>query len=465
MNYGGTPPTITPSYSGFVNGDTAASLTPGPACSAGATSASPVGSYNSICSGASDPNYTISYVNGMVSVAAVPLTVTASTGTMTYGGTPPIITASYSGLVNGDTAASLTPGPICSAGATSASPVGSYNSSCSGASDPNYIMSYVNGTVLVTAAPLTVTASSGAMTYGGTVPTVTPTYSGFVNGQNSSVVTGTSCSTTATSTGPVGPYPTSCTGASAANYTINYVNGTVTVSTAALTVKASSASMAYGGTVPTITPSYSGFVNGDSSASLTPPSTCSTTATSSSAVGSYPSTCTGAVDPNYTISYVSGTVMVNAVTLTITGPSTSVVYGTAAALVSPTYSGFVNGQNATSLTTDPTCTTTDTSASPVGTYPVNCSGAVDANYSFTLRGRDGDGDTGAFDHHGQQRLLYLRRSGAHHHAQLQRVCEQSNRHQPDDAADLLDDGDERQFRQRQPLPQQLHGGSGQQLQH
>ena len=27
MTYGGTPPTVTPSYSGFVNGDTAASLT------------------------------------------------------------------------------------------------------------------------------------------------------------------------------------------------------------------------------------------------------------------------------------------------------------------------------------------------------------------------------------------------------------------------------------------------------
>ena len=38
--------------------------------------------------------------------------------------------------------------------------------------------------VTVNTAPLTVTASSGSMTYGGSVPTITPSYSGFVNGDS-----------------------------------------------------------------------------------------------------------------------------------------------------------------------------------------------------------------------------------------------------------------------------------------
>ena len=59
--------------------------------------------------------------------------------------------------------------------------------------------------------------------------------------------------------------------------------------------------MTYGGSTPTITASYSGFVNGDTAASLTTPPTCSTAATSASPVGSYPSSCSGAVDPNYTL--------------------------------------------------------------------------------------------------------------------------------------------------------------------
>ena len=87
MTYGGTVPTITPGYTGFVNGDTAASLTTPPVCSTTATSSSPVGSrYTSSCTGAVDPNYSISYVAGTVTVAKAPLTITASSVAMTYGG-------------------------------------------------------------------------------------------------------------------------------------------------------------------------------------------------------------------------------------------------------------------------------------------------------------------------------------------------------------------------------------------
>ena len=63
--------------------------------------------------------------------------------------------------------------------------------------------------------------------------------------------------------------------------------------------------------MPVITPAYGGFVNGDSAASLSTPPTCSTTATSSSPPGTYPATCTGAVDSNYAITYVAGAVTVD----------------------------------------------------------------------------------------------------------------------------------------------------------
>jgi MBG domain (YGX type)/Putative Ig domain len=97
---------------------------------------------------------------------------------------------------------------------------------------------------------------------------------------------------------------------------------TLTVDQAPLTVTASGGSMTYGGTVPAITPAYTGFVTGDSAASLTTAPTCSTTATPASPVGSYPSICTGAVDPDYSISYVSGQVTVTQATtsLAYTGP-------------------------------------------------------------------------------------------------------------------------------------------------
>jgi hypothetical protein len=62
--------------------------------------------------------------------------------------------------------------------------------------------------------------------------------------------------------------------------------------------------------VPTLTASFSGFVNGDTASSLTKPPQLSTPATPASAPGSYPITVAGATSPNYTIQYVNGTLTV-----------------------------------------------------------------------------------------------------------------------------------------------------------
>ena len=175
MTYGGTVPTITPSYSGFVGTDTAASLETPPTCTTTATSSSPVGTYPSSCSGAVDSKYNISYVDGTVGVTPVPLVITASSGTMIVGGTVPTIAPSYSGFVGTDTAASLTTAPTCTTTATTASPVGTYPSSCSGAVDPNYAISYVPGTVTVTAPDTTAPPATTAPPT--VVPTVVPSQS------------------------------------------------------------------------------------------------------------------------------------------------------------------------------------------------------------------------------------------------------------------------------------------------
>ena len=85
MTYGGTVPTITPGYSGFVARQLSASLTTAPTCTTTATSSSPVSGspYVSSCSGAVDSNYTIHYTNGSVTVGTATLYITASSGTLT----------------------------------------------------------------------------------------------------------------------------------------------------------------------------------------------------------------------------------------------------------------------------------------------------------------------------------------------------------------------------------------------
>ena len=105
------------------------------------------------------PGSTGSLAGGQT-VNPVPLTITASSGSMTYGQAPPAITPLYTGFVNGDGPGSLHPAPVCSTNATASSPVGTYPSDCTGAADPNYVISYAGGTV-------TVTPAATALTYTG----------------------------------------------------------------------------------------------------------------------------------------------------------------------------------------------------------------------------------------------------------------------------------------------------------
>jgi RHS repeat-associated protein len=383
MTYGGAVPAIAPSYSGWVNGEGPSVLTSAPTCSTAATSTSGVGTYKTSCTGAAAPDYTLVYVEGSVKVDPALVTVTASSDSMAYGGTVPVITPAYSGFVNGEGPGVLTSAPTCSTAATSASPAGTYHSSCTGAAAANYTFSYVDGTISVDPSVVIVTASSGSLTYGGTVPAITPAYSGWVNGDGPAVLTTAPvCTTSATSASGVGTYKTSCTGAAAPDYTFTYADGTITVTPALVTLTAPSGSMTYGGAVPAIAPSYSGWVNGEGPSVLTSAPTCSTAATSTSGVGTYKTSCTGAAAPDYTLVYVEGSVKVDPALVTVTASSDSMAYGGTVPVITPAYSGFVNGEGPGVLTSAPTCSTAATSTSPAGTYPSSCTGAAAANYTL-----------------------------------------------------------------------------------
>jgi hypothetical protein len=244
------------------------------------------------------------------------LTITADSQQMTYGGTLPAFTWTGSGFVNGDAPASLTTAPTCSSTATSSSPAGTYPSTCAGAVDPNYTIRYGAGTLTINPAPLTIAANNKSMTYGGLVPSFDAGISGLVSGDTSDAIGGLTCVALnaigkgVSSSTPAGAYPITCFGAVDPNYTISYVAGTLTINPALLTITANNQQMSLHSTVPALTVTYTTFANGDAPASLTTAPICSTTATSSSPAGTYPITCAGAVDPNYSMSYVPGTVSV-----------------------------------------------------------------------------------------------------------------------------------------------------------
>jgi hypothetical protein len=317
--YGAPLPALTVHYSGFVNGDTAASLTTAPTIMATATAASGVGSYPIMATGAVDPNYTLTVVPGTLSVTPAPLTVTVDNQTKVYGAALPALTVHYSGFINGDTAASLTTAPTITTTATAASGVNTYPITAKGAVDPNYTIAFVPGTLTVTPVPLTVTADNQSMVYGAGLPALTVHYSGFVNGDTAGSLTAApTIATTASAASGVGSYSITATGAADTNYTIAVVPGTLTITPAPLTIIANNQKGVAGSALPALTIAYSGFVNGDSAGSLTPSAQATTTARTTSGAGRYQISVSGAADANYTITFVSGTLTLAAPPLLLT---------------------------------------------------------------------------------------------------------------------------------------------------
>jgi gliding motility-associated-like protein len=238
--------------------------------------------------------------------------------------------------------------------------------------------------LIVNQAVLTITAVDNSKTYAAAIPTLTAIYTGFVNNETSAVLTKQpTISTTAVKASPAGTYSITPSNATAANYTISYVGGVLTVNTAVLTVTAVAKSMAYGSAIlPALTLTYAGFVNGDTFSGLTAQPTLTTTATVTNNAGTYPITASGGVASNYTFNYVAGVLTISKLPLIITPVAATTTYGIIPALAA-TYTGFINGDTPATLTTQPTIKTTATATSVVGNYPITASGAAATNYTIT----------------------------------------------------------------------------------
>lgn len=171
--------------------------------------------------------------------------------------------------------------------------------------------------------------------------------------------------------------------ASQAGCPSNNVSQILTVNKAALMATPTNASRTYGATNPTFSINYTGFVNGETASVIDTQPTATSAATALSNSGSYPINLTGGSDNNYTISNQAGTLTVTKKDLTATAVSTSKYMGQPNPPFSINYSGFVNGENSSVLDVKPVATTTATTGSPIGSYPINVSGGTDNNYTYT----------------------------------------------------------------------------------
>ena len=286
----------------------------------------------------------------------------------------------------------MTGTPIQATPAVPASAVGTYSITLQtgSLSAHNYIFTPVNGTLTITKAPLTVKAKDATRVYGGANPAFAYTVSGFLSNDPATVVTGTPVLTTpATPASDVGPYAINVAPGSltATNYSFTFVPGTLSVTKAVLTVKATDQTRAYGAANPTLTYGITGFANGDTAVMSGVP-TLATTATATSVIGAYPITTGvgGMSSTNYTFTGANGTLTVVKAALTVTATDKAKTFGQANPALTYTITGFSNGQTASVVTGAPVLSTTATTASPAGTYPINLTAGnlASTNYSFTL---------------------------------------------------------------------------------
>ncbi|MGZ4964449.1 MAG: TIGR02597 family protein [Limisphaerales bacterium] len=266
-----------------------------------------VGTQNLAASDNSQSGIGIDVGPGM-SITPATLTVVASNNSRVYGQTNPIFGGTLTGVESGDNITAT-----FNSSATTNSAKGNY-SIVPSLNDPNnrlgnYTVLSTNGILTVTAAPLSVTASNASRQYGLTNPVFSGTLTGLRNNDN--ITAAFVCAATTNSI--VGTYnitptlsdPTS----KLPNYTVTTNNGTLTVTTAPVSITANDASRAWGATNPVFTGTIIGLQNNDNVTA-----NYSTTATTNSAVGTYPITFSlsdpNSKLPNYVVTTNNGTLTV-----------------------------------------------------------------------------------------------------------------------------------------------------------
>ncbi len=365
-------PTFEATYEGFKNNETASVLSAQPRITTSATSASAPGTYDIVVSGASATNYDISYVKGTLTITkADEVVVTAKSYSREYGEANPTFEYTTSG-------ATLSGTPSITCAATATSPVGEYDIVASKGTVTNYNVTYVNGKLTITKAPLTITAKSYTIKQGDALPTFEADYSGFKNNETASVLTTQpTITTSATSASAPGTYDIVVSGASATNYDISYVKGTLTITKAdEVVVTAKSYSRKYGEANPAFEYTTSG-----ATLSGTPSITCEATVTSP--VGEYDIVASKGTVTNYNVTYVNGKLTITKAPLTITAKSYTIKQGEALPAFEAEYSGFKNNETKAVLSAQPRITTSATSTSAPGTYDIVVSDASATNYEIS----------------------------------------------------------------------------------
>ncbi len=317
----GAPATLTASYDGFVNGDTAPDLDVPVTISTDATSSSPIGAYPITVSGASDANYSIAFFPGTLTITRV-----GTVGTLASSANPAAqgreVTFTFA---------------LSAVAPSTAVPGGAVRFTIDGVVQN---VSLINGIAMLSTSDLSLGAHTilaeylGTPNFFGTLEALEPEQliimpPAITWSSPADIVYGTAlgvtqlnaaCSVPGTfvynppagtvlHAGPNQVLSVICTPGDDTVQPLS-TNVLINVLKKTLIITVSDRTNIHGAPLPSLAVEYSGFVNGDTAGSLDTPVSISTSATANSTVGTYPISASGASDTNYAITFVSGTLTV-----------------------------------------------------------------------------------------------------------------------------------------------------------
>ena len=381
--FGQPNPELTASYSGFLPGEGTEDLDTPAVLQTTATSESPSDLYEITVSGATDPNYAISFQGGYLSIDRTLVTLTAENKQRSYGTPNPEFTYIASGFMNGDTIADIDTPPTLSTTAAQNFDAGSYIIKISGAEDANYFFAHQPGTLDIEPAALGVSTPDQSKSYGSANPEFPIEYDGFVlDDTEANLDTTPLALTPALVDSPVGEFSIELSRGDDPNYTFSYSPATLTIEPAPLTISADDKSRDFGQDNPPLTAAYSGFVIGEGPQHLDTQVILETDATAESPIGVYDILVSGASGPNYEISLEKGYLSIGKRLATLTADNLQRDYGSENPILTYTFSGLIDGESSADIDVQPTLNTQATLDSPAGTYSIDISGAEDPGYNF-----------------------------------------------------------------------------------
>jgi uncharacterized repeat protein (TIGR02543 family) len=350
---------FTVSFTGFAEGQTAASLGGTLAFSGTAITAVDVNNnYTIVPAGYTSNNYNITYQNGIMEITKADLTVKADNKIKVYDGkTFSGFTVTITGLAEGQTAANLTGALTFSGTAITAVDVNNnYTIVPAGYTSNNYNITYQNGIMEITKADLTVKADNKTKIYDGLPFTAfTVTYTGFVDGESVADLTG-SLDFNGSAIGAVNVgenYEIIPTGFSSGNYAITFVTGYLNITTGTLTIKAEPKIKVYDGKPYTdFTVTYAGFADGDGIEDLEGSLTFMGSAVDAVVVGdNYEIIPSGFTSEKYNIQYESGFLSISPASLLVKAENKTKLYDGEIFKGDYTvsYTGFAEGETAANL--------------------------------------------------------------------------------------------------------------------